>query len=172
MGSCFGVLLKLVEWNVDFLDGFQVKPGYTDCQRPLDQIYGDDDAAIRVLGGENPFDAIEVAAADSDFLADVQKRIWFKRNFAGEQNLNVFDFHVRDRNPLALDSDETRNAVSPEHSHARPVLSGDPDKDVSGEERLVDHLTAVAPQTDFLDYWQEAVDFPMAELCGHFLLTV
>jgi hypothetical protein len=146
-----GVLLKYVESNAEFLDEFQVKPGYTDCQRPLNQIYGDDDAAIRVLGGENSFDAIEVSAADSDLLADVQKRIRFKGNFTGEQNLNVFDFHIRNRNPLSLDSDETRNPVGSEHSHARPVLGGDPNKDVSGKERLVDHLAAVAPKTDFLD---------------------
>lgn len=154
------------------LDGFQVKAAHTDCQRPLDQIYRDDYALIRVLGGENPFDAIEVAPANSDLLADGQKWIRFKRNLAGEQNLNILNFRIRYGNPMPLNSNETRYSVGSEHGHPGPVLSGYMNEDVSWEERLVDYFAAVAPKTDFLDCGQEAVDPPFAELRGHFLLTL
>ena len=75
--------------QVHKLDWLNAVPFDSDCKRPLDAVYGNDQTLVVIDGGEDSTNTVQASAPDSDLLANVEKRMLRKGDlFSDNQNFS------------------------------------------------------------------------------------
>ena len=128
----------------------------------VDEFNGENEAKVVVLADENALKAAHGAVADADFLSDNQFAVGLDLVQA-KVGAEEFDGAIRDCKGPAAVADDAQNAGRTEHR--RPLVSGDPHKQIRGEERQgkMDAL-AVFPDANRLIRGKKRFDIALGEM--------
>jgi len=121
----------------------------SDGNRSLDAVYGNNQTSVVVDPREHSTNTIQTAPADSDLLAQTNKRMRRKGNSSPNNGLYCFDLFVGDGDTHAPHAHKAKHTVCLQNVDAGVSFSAKPDEHIVAEQGKMNLALSVAPLAHF-----------------------
>jgi hypothetical protein len=140
-------------------------------QGSLDELHGNNQALVTVLGDENSLEPIETAPLDSNLPSDAQERVRRERNLAIKNCSNSLNLTIGDGNSSSPDAHEVYDAVSAQDENAAVRCAADSDEDVPWKQGHLHQAAAITPLVQGREQRKKRGNTLLPQIFGDFLFV-